>query len=436
MSLKYFLAACRSFIKNLISRYFTINEIIKGFFIALLISNFIFLTLFDNLILEFISPFLAIYGFYKLFDANRFEFFHTGFFIGILWFYWVSFSLVYYGFAFLIPLEILFFGLVYGLIFLVCGWWKNKFIRAILLILISYFYPFNFNWLNLELVLVPGLFEPNLRGLCAIFAGILAFYYLKKFKLLGLFVGVILALQITQEKPNFLPLKTKLINTQISQYTKWNPKFSKQHIIEALNLIDEAIKDGYKFIVLPENAFVTHLNLEPNLEQILKEKSHFSTILTGALAYENGRQYNSSFLFSKGSVQRFDKFILVPFGEEIPLPNFIKKALNLLFFNGAKDFDKASSFSDYKVDNQVIRNAICYEVTRSETYKNSPKFVVAISNNGWFTPSTEPNLQRLLIKYYATKHGTTVYHSVNGSKSEIITPKELWVVKFINLFKK
>ncbi|QKF85800.1 apolipoprotein N-acyltransferase [Campylobacter blaseri] len=397
-------------------------------------SNTIFLTLFDNIFLNFISPFLAIYGFYKLFEFNKIKFFYTGFFVGILWFYWVSFSLIYYNLSFLIPLEILIFGIVYGLIFLICGAFKNKLIRAILLLSISYFYPFNFNWLNLELTLLSGIFEPSLRGLGSVFCFILFFYYLKKYKYLAS-IFLLFALQIEEKEPNFLPFKTDITNTQISQFIKWDPAYKDLHINEALKMIDDSIKNGYKFVILPENAFVVYLNLEDELIDVLKEKSNKITILTGALTYEKDFQYNSSYLFKDGAISRFDKFELVPFGEEIPLPKFLTNIINDIFFDGAMDFKKAKSYSEYEVDTILIRNAICYEATRAKTYEGSPKFIVAISNNGWFTPSTEPNLQRMLIKYYSTKHGTTIYHSANGSKSEVITPKRLWIKEFLGFIK-
>ena len=56
--------------------------------------------------------------------------------------------------------------------------------------------------------------------------------------------------------------------------------------------------------------------------------------------------------------------------------------------------------------------------------------MIAVTNNGWFVPSTEPNLQRILLRYYATKYGKAIYHSVNGSPSEIITPKQGLLDKF------
>ena len=108
----------------------------------------------------------------------------------------------------------------------------------------------------------------------------------------------------------------------------------------------------------------------------------------------------------------------------------MQDAVNKLFFGGASDFKKAENFSDYEIDGVKIRNAICYEATREELYKGEFDVVVAITNNGWFVPSSEPVLQRVLIKHLATKYNKAVYHSVNGSKSEIILPKKAFWDEF------
>jgi len=51
--------------------------------------------------------------------------------------------------------------------------------------------------------------------------------------------------------------------------------------------------------------------------------------------------------------------------------------------------------------------------------------MIVLSNNGWFTPSTEPTLQKLLLQYYSKKYGTTIYHSVNMSPSYVVRDGKL-----------
>lgn len=402
---------------------------------AIFLSNFIFVSYFENLVFEFISPFLVIFALFILIKSNRFEFFHTGFFIGIFWFYWVSFSLRFAGLAYLIPLEILIFGVIYGFIFLVIGWFKSVYIRVVLLLMVSYFYPLNFNWLNLELTLIYGIFEPNLRGLGAVLLSITLFIKLPKFRVLGSVLVIILGLQVKECEINHLPFKTKLITTNIPQSTRWHKDMVMPQVKELLEETQTAINEDYNFIIFPESAITTYLNLDENLIKIFKNLSNDIAILLGSSTYENGKLYNSSYLFENGEMSRFDKHILVPIGEEIPLPNFARDFINSVFFDGGSDFSKADSYSEFEISGVKVRNAICYEATRPEIYAKNPKIMVAISNNGWFVPSTEPNFQTLFIRYFATKNCTTVYHSVNGSKSEIIEPKRMWIKKMMKMFR-
>ena len=366
-----------------------------------------------------------------LLKFDRRGFFWTGFFIGIIWFYWISFSLVYYELSYLIPLEILAIGIIYGALFLIVGIPTQIWLKALLLILVSNIHPFGFNWLNLEAVFVPGIFAPSLLALAFIFAAILCLFYVKnRFKFIAF--AVLLACAVQHGTPNFktLPFEIKLANTEVPQELKWQKQLKNEFINQNLDIIDEAISAGFRAVILPESAFPVYMTHERNLTSELLEKSQKIAIVAGALALENGTNYNSAFFFDQGKMRRMDKFILVPFGEEIPLPEFARDLINKIFFGGAKDFETASAPSDYEIEGLKIRNAICYEATRDELFTGKFDVMIAVTNNGWFVPSTEPNLQRNLLKYYATKYGKAIYHGVNGSPSEIITPKQGLLDKF------
>ncbi len=424
MKLRNFLLAWCSLCLKFLNRHFSTKIIIKAFVGAFLLANFIFLSLFENSIADFCSPFLTLAGIYIIINLPRAGFFAAGFFTGILWFYWIGFSFIYYELGFLIPFIIFFIGLIYGLIFWLASFPSFISLRAVMLFLVSYIHPFGFNWLNLEATLVLGIFEPSVRGLIFVFLAAIALACLPKFyKFIAAFVCLVCALQFHTPDYKTLPFKIKLENTQISQDLKWQKEMKNEFINENLDLIERAIDKNFTAVVLPESAFPLFMTHERNLVAELKEKSRQITIIAGALAYENKLSYNSTFVFSDGQMTRLDKFILVPFGEEIPLPKFIKDTINRLFFNGASDFATASSVSDYELAGAKIRNAICYEATRDELFSGEFDAMIAITNNGWFVPSTEPALQRLLLKYYATKYAKAIYHSVNGSPSEIITPK-------------
>ncbi|MBO7155585.1 MAG: apolipoprotein N-acyltransferase [Campylobacter sp.] len=410
-----------SFKKKLVD-YFTLKFIINGFIISILLSLFIFLDLLNLKYISNLSLISAIFGFYFILKSNKKIWFWSGFFIGFFWFYWISFSLIYYDFTYLIPVEILGICLIYGFIFLAAGWLENIYIKAIFLLFASYIAPFGFDWLNFELIFVDTFFIPSIYTLALMLISIIIAIKFNIYFGISLLICSLAINYNNKIEYRGLPFDISLISTNISQDKIWDRSTKDKIVKNNLNMIDQAISDGSRIVVLPESAFPLFLDHSEILLSVLKQKSYQIAIVTGALGTSDNKLYNSTYLFDKGEVKRLDKLILVPFGEEIPLPNFIKDLINRLFFDSAVDYSHANSVSDYEIDGIKIRNAICYEATRDELFINEPKFMIAITNNAWFTPSTQPNLQSKLLKLKAYKYKTIIYHSVNGSPSQMITP--------------
>jgi apolipoprotein N-acyltransferase len=80
--------------KKLINRYENFESIIVGLFSATLFSAFIYLYNlgFDN---KFINTVLALSAYYLLLHIPKKAVLASGFFIGIFWFYWISYSFKY-----------------------------------------------------------------------------------------------------------------------------------------------------------------------------------------------------------------------------------------------------------------------------------------------------------------------------------------------------
>ena len=152
----------------------------------------------------------------------------------------------------------------------------------------------------------------------------------------------------------------------------------------------------------------------------MQKLSEDIVIVAGALYSDGKNAYNSTYYFDHGKLYIANKVILVPFGEKIPLPRFIARYINKIFYNGAEDYVTAKQPVDLHLSTGTFRNAICFEATRDELFAGSPKYMIATSNNAWFTPSIEPTLQKLLMHYYSRKYGTVIYHSANHGISTII----------------
>ncbi len=361
---------------------------------------------------------MAIYTFLTL---DRISLFWGGFFTGILWFWWVSISFVYYDLSYLMPLGVIGFGLIYAILFVTTTIYSKLYIRASLLFLLSFISPFSFNWFKPELLFINSYFSSSKISFLIIILSISLFIYFKNktYKILSLCL-LLIAINYNYTPPKLPNIKIAMPQFNIDQKYKWNKKYTKNIIDINFIKIKDAINNNYDVVILPETAFPILLNKSINLMQRLKQLSKDITIITGAMHKENGQYHNSSYMFEDGIVTIAHKVVLVPFGEAVPFPKFLTDIINDIFFNGAQDYTTAKKPTDFEIKGVKFRNAICYETTTDKIYENSPKYVISISNNAWFTPSIEPTLQKLLMKYYARKYNLIIF-SVANKSDNIIT---------------
>ena len=104
------------------------------------------------------------------------------------------------------------------------------------------------------------------------------------------------------------------------------------------------------------------------------------------------------------------------------MPKFLTDLINRYFFFGASDFLTSNTPTDFLIKGKNARSDLCLEAPKREQFEGNPNYMLAISNNAWFTPSTQPALQKRVLKLYATLYKTTIYHSVNGAKGGVIAP--------------
>ena len=344
----------------------------------------------------------------------------AGFLIGLLWFYWIGYSFEYQGVGFMTPIITLAFGVIYMLFFGVLALTKEVYIRAILLFGLSFFEPFDWNWLQIELIFVDSYIGVLKYQLFLVLLSLsLPAYVPKAYKFAPLLL-LLTTLQYSLPELQEAPLKIKLVQTDVKQELKWLASSKNNLLMDNLQAIVSAIEEGYDVVVLPESVFPIFMNTHPILQLQLRDMSQHISIVAGALLFEGKKNYNVTYFFENGNMQIAKKMVLVPFGEYIPLPKFARDFVNNTFFSGESDFLHATEPTDFVIKGVKFRNAICYEATCQELYEGDVKYVIATSNNAWFAPSIEPTLQRLLMKYYARKNGVIIYHSANWSGSGVV----------------
>ena len=418
-----------------ISDYSTIFNITKGFFIALLSAVYLYLDWF-GWVNYLVNTILGILTFYYLLQADKKVWFWFGFFMSMLWFWWISISFKNYGFAWAIPIGVVVSSTIFALLFLLIAKVAefvaakrnapllNLLIKATGLLLFSYIHPFGFDWYKPELLFTNSYIGIEKWQFALVLMALVLTLYKKQLLFLLLILGAYPYASHFQKKSP-LPQDIALTNFHINVVDKWKPELQTKHIGMVFAAIDKAIQEKKSLVILPESILALFLNNQPLLMEALLERSNHISIVLGALYQEGKKNRNSTYIFQNGQYRIANKVVLVPFGEYNPLPRWMGKMVNDLFFDGAPDYVADTQPIDYEVAGKKFRNAICYEACSEPLYEGNPKKMIVISNNGWVTPSIEPTQQKILLQYYSKKYGTTIYHAANMSPSYVVQNGEV-----------
>ena len=415
---------------NKISQYSSTFELTRGFVIALLSSAFIYLDYwgFNHPLLHTI---FALSALYLLLQEGKKVWLFSGAFIGLFWFWWIILSFKHYGMLWAVPVGVVIIMATYGILFWLLAWVSEKItalvspsstllplaLKSLGLLTLSYIHPFSFDWLKPELMFVESYLGIEKWQFGLILAAIVLSIWKKQFLYLLL---ILFAYQPPLSSAAKVTDGITLVTTHISVQDKWNEKLQSEQFETLFRHIDRAIDNNKKLIILPESVFPVFINRSQKLMNRLQEKAKQISIVTGGLYWDGKTPRNTTYIFTANNITVANKVLLVPFGESNPLPDFLSDWVNEVFYDGAVDYVASEHVIDYKIDGETYRNAICFEATSEKLYEGTPKNMIVLSNNGWFTPSIEPTLQKLLLQYYSKKYGTTIYHAVNMSESYVV----------------
>ena len=413
-----------------IRQYLSTFELTRGFLIALLSSAFIYLD-YWGLSHPLLTTIFGLTSLYLLLQEEQKIWFFSGLFIGLFWFWWILLSFKHYGFIWAIPIGLLVISLSYGILFWLIAWISKKIssllpatysllpliLKALGILVLSYIHPFGFDWFKPELMFIQSYLGIEKWQLFIILLSITLAIWKKQ--LLYLFL-VLLAYQPTDTAPSTILGNIQIVTTHTSVKDKWKKSLQPAQFDALFKTIDQAIDTNKTLVILPESVFPVFLNHSQALIDKLQERAKQISIVTGGLYWDGKTPRNSTYIFTNGKITVANKVVLVPFGESNPLPDFLSDWVNNVFYDGAVDYKASKEVIDYKIDERIYRNAICFEATSEKLYEGIPENMIVLSNNGWFTPSIEPTLQKLLLQYYSKKYSTTIYHAVNMSESYII----------------
>jgi apolipoprotein N-acyltransferase len=221
-------------------------------------------------------------------------------------------------------------------------------------------------------------------------------------------------------------IKVSVIQPNIPQELKWEPA-ARIYILEQFaDLTKKAAKDKPDLIVWPEAA---------NPEVIGEENQAFFEILNlakeikiplliGSVVTDGKNYFNSALLINNSGkiTMRYDKLHLVPFGEYIPLKNFLPFLETVVPIG---DMTPGKVYTIFKLP-ITFSTLICFEDVFPELsrafVKRGANFLVNITNDAWYkrTSASSQHLQASVFR--AIENRVYLARAANTGISGFVAP--------------
>lgn len=237
---------------------------------------------------------------------------------------------------------------------------------------------------------------------------------------------------ICPESKEGTPVRIALIQGNIPQDVKWEPKFQEETMRIFTDLTLRAQVNLPHLIIWPETAtpFFFQDSL-PYRSRILHLAQKLGThLLFGSPAYDRkGREtfyYNSAFLISpEGKVTgRYDKVHLVPFGEYAPLSGILGFTRDIIGAMG--DFQSGEAVRNLAIPQGKLGVLICYEAILPELTRQfvdrGAQFLVNITNDAWFGRSAAPYQHISMAALRTVENRVPMVRAANTGISGFIHP--------------
>ncbi|MEQ1790203.1 MAG: apolipoprotein N-acyltransferase [Rickettsiales bacterium] len=214
----------------------------------------------------------------------------------------------------------------------------------------------------------------------------------------------------------------RLVQGNILQHHKWNPKLQQQNLEEYIKLTQSAGIEKVTHVIWPETAVPYALRSDTALSyHLTKSLPSGVMLITGALRLEgqgeNSKFYNSVVAINNDGkiVGNYDKHALVPFGEFMPLRFLIPKSLELPV--GDKDFSTGTGAQTLNWDGlPAVSVLVCYEGVFPEfaaDSKKRPKWLLNVTNDAWFGMSSGPYQHFEMVRMRAVEQGLPLVRVAN-----------------------
>jgi apolipoprotein N-acyltransferase len=241
--------------------------------------------------------------------------------------------------------------------------------------------------------------------------------------------------------------QVNVLQPSVPQDQKWDPIFRRDILSRFDQLIGEAKKGDPWLIIWPETAapFIYGLDqVETHwLDSVIAEaNSAGHTMLVGLATFDydsegNFRLLNRSWLLGpKGSLGRYDKTHLVPFGEYIPLADilpFLKWPFMQGLLGAVGTYSPGHGPTKLVHDNIPFGVMICFESLFPYQGRDrallGARFLTVTTNDAWFGLSDAPDQHLTHSVIRAVETRLPLVRAANNGISALISPSGRIVTK-------
>lgn len=226
--------------------------------------------------------------------------------------------------------------------------------------------------------------------------------------------------------------KVAVIQGNIDQARKWDPRFQVLTTVKYRNLsLDPSVKEA-ALVIWPETATPFYFMDDKILSEMVLSgvKNKGSHFIIGSPSYASGKKslifHNSAYLVSpQGQAKgKYDKVHLVPFGEYVPLKRWLPFIDKLVAQVG--DFKPGKKGKTFAWEDRQVGMLICYEAIfpglARAMVQNGAHLLVNITNDAWFGRTSAAFQHLSMAVFRAVENRRYLARAANTGISGFVDP--------------
>lgn len=222
-------------------------------------------------------------------------------------------------------------------------------------------------------------------------------------------------------------VRLRIVQPDIPQTEKWSPAKADEHFERLLRLSTMPAKEAVTDVIWPETA--VPFTLDANAARAIGAVASINgLVITGAVTAtqrpgEKPKVWNSVVAINAtgGILARYDKFHLVPFGEYMPLRNYLP--LDAIAA-GPVDFSAGPGPRTLALPGlPTVSPLVCYEAIFPGDVVASgerPRWLLNVTNDAWFGQSAGPYQHFAMARTRAVEEGLPLVRAANTGISAVI----------------